>query len=153
MRWAVFGVAVAVAGCAELPDSTTLLAAESAPEGAQQAYFTDYPDKLFFAAAAVCDGPGQSLVQPNANEVRCESLPDPESAAAIILQFDGTVEALPKFVVSFLGQNTSQGYLVTADNYIRVPQRSGGAQQIRFPDLSVKTEMAALLSAAGGRPL
>ena len=136
-----------------MPVPTPPAAAGAAPIGAQQAYFTDYPDKLFIAAAAVCDGPGQSVVRPSANEVRCESLPDPESAAAIILQFNGTVEALPKFVISLSGQDTSQGYLVTGDNYIRVPQRSGGAQQVRFPDLSVATEMASLLSAAGGRPL
>ncbi len=92
-------------------------------------------------------------MQPNANEVRCESLPDPESAAALILQFDGTVEALPKLVIAFLGRNTTQGYLVTADNYIRVPQRAGGAQQVRFIDGSVSTGLADLLSAAGGRPL
>jgi len=153
MRWAGIGITAVLAGCAEIPVSTAPTAAGAAQDGAQQAYFTDYPDKLFFAAAAVCNGPGQSVVQPNANEVRCESLPDPESAAAIILQFNGTVEALPKFVISFLGQDTSQGYLVTADNYIRVPQRSGGAQQVRFPSLSVESEMSALLSAAGGRPL
>ena len=153
MRWAAIGIALGMAGCAHVPVSTPPPTLENAPEGAQQAYFADYPEKLFFAAAAICDGPGQSLVQPSANEVRCESLPDPESAAAIILQFNGTVEALPKFVISFSGQTTSQGYLVTADNYIRVPQRTGGAQQVRYPDLSVAKEMSALLSAAGGRPL
>ncbi len=153
MRWTVLGIALVIAGCTEIPASTPPSAPGSAPEGAKQAYFTDYPDSLFFAAAAVCNGPGQSVVRPNANEVRCESLPDPESAAAIILQFNGTVEALPKFVISFSGQSTSEGYLVTADNYIRVPQRSGGAQQLRFPNLSIQEEMSALLSAAGGRPL
>ena len=153
MRWSVIGIALIVAGCTEMPVSTAPTALQAPPEGTQQAYFTDYPERLFAAAGAVCNGPGQSVVQPNANEVRCESLPDPESAAAIILQFNGTVEELPKFVISFSGQTTSQGYLVTADNYIRVPQRSGGAQQVRFPDLSVEKEMSALLSAAGGRPL
>lgn len=153
MRLAILSFGLVLSGCAEMPVSTAPVPAGLAPDGAQQAYFTDYPDNLFFAAAAVCDGPGQSVVRPSDNEVRCESLPDPESAAAIILQFDGTVEALPKFVISFSGQDTSDGYLVTADNYIRVPQRTGGAQQIRFPDLSVESEMSALLSAAGGRPL
>ena len=153
MRWAVLGIAFVVAGCAELPTSTAPSAAGAAPEGAQQAYFKGYPEGLFFAAAAVCGGPGQSLVQQSTNEVRCESLPDPESAAAIILQFNGTVEELPKFVISFSGLNTSEGYLVTADNYIRVPQRSGGAQQVRYPDPTVEAQMSALLRAAGGRPL
>jgi len=153
MRWMVLSLGVALAGCTQMPVSNAAPALGNAPSGAQQAYFTDYPDNLFFAAAAICDGPGQSVVQPNANEVRCESLPDPESAAAIILQFNGTVEALPKFIISFSGRTTDQGYLVTADNYIRVPQRSGGAQQVRFPNPSLMSDMKTLLEAAGGRPL
>ena len=153
MRWSIFGLALAAAACTEMPVTGGAPVVGNVPQGAQQAYFTDYPESLFFAAAAVCDGPGQSVVQPSVNEVRCESLPDPESAAAIILQFDGTVAALPKFVIAFEGQNTPQGYLVTADNYIRVPQRSGGAQQVRFPDPVVSREMSELLQAAGGRPV
>lgn len=153
MRWTGLCVGLLLAGCTEIAPSGDAPAAGNATNGAQQAYFTGYPNSLFFAAAAVCDGPGQSVVKPTVNEVRCESLPDPESAAAIILQFNGTVEALPKFVISFAGRNTPQGYLVTADNYIRVPQRDGGAQQVRFPNTRITEELESLLRAAGGRPL
>jgi len=153
MRLAVLGLGFLLLGCAEIPSNTAATGTGEAVEGAQQAYFAQYPDHLCLAAAAVCNAPGQTVVKPNRNEVRCESLPDPESAAAIILRFNGTVESLPKFVISFSGLETAQGYLVTADNYIRVPQRSGGAQHVRFPDMSVGEEVAALLEAAGGRPL
>jgi hypothetical protein len=153
MRWVMLTFAVALAGCAEAPVSRVAPTAGDAADGAHQAYFPDYPSNLFVAAAAVCDGPAQTVIQPSRNEVRCESLPDTESAAALILQFNGTVQALPKFVITFTGRDTSLGYLVTADNYIRVPQRSGGAQQVRFPDISVSNEMTALLRAAGGQPL
>ncbi len=153
MRWVVFSLALALAGCTETAILSVAPTDGDAANGAQQAYFPAYPSNLFIAAAAVCDGPAQTVVKPGRNEVRCESFPDPESAAAIILQFNGTVEALPKFVISFTGRDTSLGYLVTADNYIRVPQRSGGAQQVRFPDLSVSDELTALLRAAGGRPV
>ncbi|AGI67856.1 hypothetical protein OAN307_c22320 [Octadecabacter antarcticus 307] len=153
MRWVSLGFALALAGCTETTISNVAPTAGDAANGAQQAYFPAYPSDLFFAAAAICDGPAQTVVQPGPNEVRCESFPNPESAAAIILQFNGTVQALPKFVISFLGRETSLGYLVTADNYIRVPQRSGGAQQVRFPDPLVSGELSDLLSAAGGQPL
>lgn len=153
MRAALIITGLLLAGCTEIPQSSGAPTAGQAPTGAQQAYFTGYPERLFAAAALTCDGPGQSVVQPNANEVRCESLPDPESAAAIILQFDGSIEDLPKFVISFAGRDSAQGYLVTADNYIRVPLRDGGVQQIRFPDPTVERDVKDLLEAAGGRPL
>jgi hypothetical protein len=144
---------MALAGCAEAVVSGVAPTAGDAAKGAQQAYFPAYPSNLFVAAAAICDGPTQTVFQPSRNEVRCESFPDTESAAALILQFNGSVQALPKFIIAFTGRDTSLGYLVTADNYIRVPQRSGGAQQVRFPDLSMSNELSALLKATGGLPL
>ncbi len=153
MRLAVLGLGFLLAGCAEMsPNPPAPLSGDGA-NGAKRAYFAEYPRHLFFAAAEVCAAPGQTVVKPSRNEVRCESLPDPESAAALILQFNGTVESLPTFVISFSGQKLQQGYLVTADNYIRVPQRSGAARQVRFPDMNIGAEMAELLEAAGGRPL
>lgn len=153
MRALLFVLCLGLAGCTDLPTTGGAPAAGDAPAGAQQAYFTDYPNTLFTAAAVVCDEPGQMAVRPNANEVRCESLPDPEAAAALILQFDGTVEALPTFIIAFLGRETAEGYLVTADNYIRVPQRNGGVRQIRFNDPQTAQDLRELLRAAGGRPL
>lgn len=157
MRAAILAVALGLAACTDMTTSgsapTVAPALGAAPIGAQQAYFQGYPERLFVAAGAVCDAPGQSVVRPSVDEVRCESLPDPESAAALILQFDGTVENLPKLVIAISGRDTAQGYLVTADNYIRVPQRSGQSQLIRFPNQQVESDMARLLRAAGGRPL
>lgn len=146
-RFATFA-ALALCGCTE---PATPVANDS-PRAAAQAYFTSYPQQFFAAAAQACNGRGQSVVAPNKNELRCESLPDPQSAAALILQFDGTVENLPLYVVAFNGVNTAQGYLVTADTYIRVPQRAGGAQQIRYPDQIVMRQMGDILQAAGGGP-
>ncbi|MBT8412612.1 MAG: hypothetical protein KJP02_12575 [Octadecabacter sp.] len=149
MRNYLFAAALAIAGCTEKPAT----APGAPPFGAQQAYFTSYPQRFFDAAALACNRPGQSVVAPNRNELRCESLPDPQSAAALILQFDGSVQDLPVYVIAFQGIDTVQGYLVTADNYIRVPQRTGGAQQIRFPDPDISREMGNILQAAGGRLL
>lgn len=149
MRSYLFVAVLTIAGCTQTqtPEVT------APPIEAPQAYFTGYPQQLFDAAAAACSRPGQSVATPNRNVLRCESLPDPQSAAALILQFNGTVEKLPTYVIAFQGVDTAQGYLVTADNYIRVPQKSGGAQQIRFPDPVISREMESILQAAGGRPL
>ena len=104
-------------------------------------------------AEALCDGPRQNVVKPDRNQLRCESLSDPESTAAMILQFDGTVEDLPKLVIAFSERPTDEGYLMTIDNYIRVPGRDGGAQQVRFVDPRVTDNLAEFLKTAGGRPL
>lgn len=153
MRPAVICLIFGLSGCAELPTSGGAPMAGEAPSGAQQAYFTGYPEPLFFAAGAVCTEPGQNVVRPSRNEVRCESLLDPESTAAIILQFDGSIEDLPKLVWTFKGRDTAEGYLVTADNYLRVPQRNGEVQQVRFPSAETTQDARQLLQAAGGRPL
>ncbi len=153
MRKAAIGVFFAVAACAPPQDLVPVVSGAGPAEGAAQAYFKAYPGHFFEAAAAVCTQPGQELVRPDAHEVRCESFPTPEVAAALILQFDGTVEALPQFVIAFRGANDSAGYLVTADSYIRVPQKSGTAQQLRFPDDEMTENFKTLLEQAGGRPL
>ena len=153
MRVTAIVLCFALGACTDLPTAGGAPAAGETIGSAQQAYFTRYPSRLFTVAAELCDGPGQTVVSPNRNEVRCESLPDPESAAAIILQYDGTVEDLPKLVISFLGRETTQGYLMTMDSYIRVPQRTGGTQQIRFDDPRTAESFEDLLTSAGGRPL
>ena len=153
MRLGVLAFGLALAACTETTTSGGSFARGTQPDGSPQAYFEGRPANLFFAASAVCDGPGQNVVRPNENEVRCESLPDPESAAALILQFNGTVEDLPKYVIAFSGQQDAVGYLVTADSYIRVPQRDGGSQQVRFPDERIEAELSRILQDAGGRPL
>lgn len=153
MRTAIMAMGIGLTACTQIPTSSGAPTAGNAPAGAQQAYFPDYPERLFFAAGAVCDGPGQTIVRPNLNEVRCESFPKPEMAAAIILNFSGTVEDLPKLVTTLVGRDTPAGYLVTADNYIRVPQRTGPAQLVRFPMEDMNAEMSEVFRAAGGRPL
>jgi len=147
MRAAFLVLALFLAACSDMQMTSGAPAAGEAPIGALQAYFDEYPDRLFEVAALLCDDPGQTSVVPNVNEVRCESLPDTESAAALILQFDGTVEELPTYVISFKGRSTSEGYLVTADTYIRVPQRTGGALQIRLESAETREDLAMLLDA------
>ncbi len=156
MRFTPYLICLALIGCTELGDTTAINAAPlagAAPAGAQQAYFMGFPERFFETTARACNQPGQNAVTPRPDEVRCESLPDPESAAALILTYDGTVEDIPKYIISFQGRDTELGYLVTADTYIRIPQRAGGARNLRFTDAQVASDLSEILEAAGGRPL
>lgn len=153
MRAMIFALGLALTGCGDSSISGGGPAVGDISGSAVQAYFTTYPERLFSVAAELCNEPGQTVVRAGRDEVRCESLPNPESAATIILQFDGSVEDLPALVISFAGRATDQGYLVTLDNYIRVPQRSGAVQLVRFGDDAVRADLADLLQSSGGRPL
>jgi len=153
MRFIPLLVCILTAACAQTTTSGVAFGVADKPDGAQQAYFDAFPEELFARAQQGCDGPGQNLVQPRLGQVNCESLPDPQTAAALILQFDGTVEDLPTFVISLSGQTDAAGYLVTADSFIRVPNRDGGVQQVRFPDLAAADTFRDLFINAGGRPL
>ena len=121
-------------------------------EGTANAYFTGYPSHLFQAAKAICSDPGDTFIQTGANQVRCESTPAPQAAAALILQYNGTVDELPKFVIAFNGEQQTAGYLVTADSYILVPLRTGGATLLRLPNPEIREGFETLLEQAGGRP-
>lgn len=158
MKAAWIGLAFTLVGCADFPGTATAPQAGAAPVGAQQAYFAEFPAGLFAFLAANCEDPGDQLVVPDPTpasefEMRCESLPSPEAAAAIILQFDGTVEELPKIITSLAGRPTTEGYLVTSDNYIRVPFRDGGVRRVTPNTARFKNDLRDLLEAAGGRPL
>jgi len=143
IRSAALGL-LALTACAEMAPVPPL------PEtGAARAVFSAYPTAFFDRATEACLEPGR-VIRPNRNEFRCESLPDLETLAAIILQFDGTVERLPYFVIALTGQSGPAGYLVTADSYIRVPQRAGGTQFVRFADAEFIQEFERILELEGG---
>ena len=119
-------------------------------QGIQQAFFSEPPDALLLAAAEACVEPGQFLLRPGPGRVTCESLPTPEIAAALILRYDGTVSELPRYVISFAADPLPQGYLVTTENFIRVPQRQGPPLLIRLQDPLITQAFRNMLIAAGG---
>tara|TARA_R110001606_G_C15156404_1_gene626445 strand:+ start:166 stop:624 length:459 start_codon:yes stop_codon:yes gene_type:complete len=119
--------------------------------GVERAFFDTYPAPLFLSLAAVCAGPGQSIVRPSANRLQCESLPDPESAAALILNYDGTITDLPRYVIGLQADPVASGFDVSTSYYIRVPQLSGRSVEVRLRDPALGREMRRTLQAAGGR--
>lgn len=134
-----------------MPVALHLVAENEAPE--VRAVFDAYPEKLFDAATLACNGPGQNTVRPTRDSLRCESLPQPGDAAMLILQFEGTVEDLPRYVISFDGTDSGEGYVVAADSYIRVPAQSGGERLVKVGDSGSGGLLADVLRAAGGRPI
>ena len=118
--------------------------------GAQRALFDSFPEPLFVLAERVCTDPAEIAIRPNRDEFRCERLPDPQTAGSLILEFDGTIDALPRFVLRLSGAETGNGYLVTADNFIRVPQAAGGSRIITFPDPETERAWQDILTRVGG---
>jgi hypothetical protein len=146
MRFAVLASLFLLAACAT-PAADPRPVAEV---GLERAYFDAFPTRLFAAMEAVCSQPGQSVVRPSATELRCESLPDPQTAAALILGYGGTINELPQLIVGLSAAPEGAGFVITADHFIRVPQPRGPERQIRLRDARLAAEMRDVLVAAGG---
>lgn len=149
-----------LAGCAPPPLAVAALPAapatapgDAVQTGQRQAFFSSYPQTLLSAARAACTAPSQSPSEPVPGTLRCETLPTPDIAAALILNYGGTVEVLPRYIVSFTTVPADGGYLVTADSYVVVPQTDGTRREVRLADAAVEAGMMDLLIAAGGQPL
>ncbi len=136
-----------VAGCSQTPISGGGTVGDDLD---QVAFFSDFPTLLFSAAGEACSGPGDVLVQEDPGTLRCEVLPDPPSAAALILSYDGTIEDLPKYVIAFDTETRSDGYIVRNEAYIRVPQMDGGELRIKTPDRRRTRDIRQIFTAAGG---
>lgn len=121
--------------------------------GQRQARFDSDPAGFFSAAAAACAGPGRRVIRSGSDTVSCEMLPTPEAAAALILRYGGTLEALPTYVISFSTRREGAGYIVTADARTLVPRPDGVVLTLRFADPALDVAMRDLLAAAGGQTL
>lgn len=149
MRFSLWMIGfAALCGC-DMPSEQVSVA----PEQARHALFDSYPDAFFAAARRACHGPQRNLKVARDHEILCEVMPNPQTAAAVIIAYDGIVSDVPTFFMSFRGRDVARGYLVTMDSYIRVPQRDGRTVQLRFPDPSIEARMDRLLRNAGGRPV
>ena len=137
--------ALALAGCAP--------ARPQVSEDALQAFYPEYPALFVTNFAANCTDPQDRLSRIDADTFVCESLPDPETAAALILQFDGRVDALPTFVSVVETQEVANGYVVTADAFIRVPGRDGRVIQFRPLEAELRDRLTEAYRATGGAPL
>lgn len=142
-----FVIPLLVAGCSQ----TSISGGGTIEDDLDQvAFFNDFPALLFSAAGEACNGPGDVLVREDRGTLRCEVLPDPPSAAALILGYDGTIEDLPKYVIAFDTETRADGYIVRNEAYIRVPQLDGGEVRIKTPDRRRSRDIRQIFTAAGG---
>lgn len=117
------------------------------------ALFAERPAMFLDAAATACAAPGQTALRPDADTLRCESLPEPDAAAGLILAYDGDLGNLPRYVVRFSGAPVSGGYRLRAESFIDIPRRDGSHVEIRPDDPAVFDRFGDLLTRAGGRVL
>ena len=83
----------------------------------------------------------------------CESLPTPEAAAALILEFDGDVETLPRQVITLRARPAAPGYTVTTEYYYLVPQKNGDIAEVRFAERRVERTIRRAFAMAGGQSI
>ncbi|MEM1374258.1 MAG: hypothetical protein AAGF78_07745 [Pseudomonadota bacterium] len=119
--------------------------------GRQSALFSAFPEPLFDAVGQGCQGKSDTLLRPSPTELVCESLPSPQAAAALILQFNGDIEMLPTFITTLTAQDRAEGVLVTTEYFYRVPQRSGEVAVVRFRQPQIEETVRRVFASAGGR--
>ncbi|MAC81342.1 MAG: hypothetical protein CML66_25155 [Rhodobacteraceae bacterium] len=119
-----------------------------------RARFPDFPEPLYAAFQSACEGPAQSYNRPEKGVAECRELLPPETTAAIIVSYDGTLDKLPELVIRFTTTQPPDGagYLVQNDIYLNVPRRNAGELQGRLPDPRLSQTIDALYRKAGGTP-
>jgi hypothetical protein len=138
-RFAILGLVV-VCGCVT----------QDLGPSSGKARFSDYPEQLIEAFAVACEGPTQSFRRPSQDVVECREILPPEPTAAIILQYDGTLNDLPELVIRFSTDRSGPDYVVSNDVFLNVPQKSGDAVQVRMESDRLQQRFDDLYRRAGG---
>jgi len=147
MKQCLYVVAfVALAGCA---------APNTAPKGENlmvaQAQYSEFPSLLFAATIVACDDPNETLVKATRTNLRCEILPPPRATAFAILNYDGTVDDLPRLIYDYKIVKNAQGYLLNVQSYLDVPQKDGRTKKVFFPNEKNYRELTGIIEKSGGR--
>lgn len=119
-----------------------------------RARFPVFPEPLYVAFQSACEGPAQSFKRPDRNFAECRELLPPDTTAAIIVSYDGMLEALPELVIRFTTTEPPDGvgYMVENDIFLSVPRRNQRELQVRLPDPELDRTINALYRKAGGTP-
>ena len=117
------------------------------------AYFAQDPSALMSAAQAACRNPGEEFVRPQPGVAQCRLLLDPETTAAVILQFDGAIHDLPQLVVSLSSARAGKGYVVSGCAFLKVPRKNGNVVRVVQSDRAIDAKLREMLTAVGGKPL
>lgn len=118
-----------------------------------RARFTEFPETLYSAFKASCEGPAQTFRRPERGFAECRELLPPEATAAVILGYDGTIDDLPELVIRFSTTKQSPDFIVENDIFLNVPQKNAKDVQVRMPDPRVSRTIDTLYRRAGGVPI
>ncbi|MBB97352.1 MAG: hypothetical protein CML68_22465 [Rhodobacteraceae bacterium] len=119
-----------------------------------RARFSAFPEPLYAAFRAACEGPAQNYRRPEPGFAECRELLPPDTTAAVILSYDGTLDDLPELVISFTTSEPLDGvgFVVQNDIFLNVPRRGAQELQVRLPDERLDRTINALYRKAGGTP-
>ena len=117
------------------------------------ARFEEHPAPLFAAFDSACSGPSETLIRIARGTSECRKLLPPPETAALIVEFEGTLDDLPQLILR-LGSDPLEGraVLVTLHAYYTVPRKSGPALRVETRSARITGQIRELLRAAGGVP-
>ena len=118
----------------------------------RSAQFDQYPKQLFDLFEISCSGPGETFRKVGTHSFECRELLPPETAAYLILNYDGYPQDLPDSVMRLTSTQTAGGYKVDASLFFNVPQKSGGTVEVPVESKELDRTIAALYRELGGAP-
>ncbi|WP_299889774.1 hypothetical protein [uncultured Ruegeria sp.] len=125
---------------------------QDVPIASRSAQFESYPQRLFDTFEISCSGPGETFKKIGSRAFECrESLP-PDATAYLILTYDGYPKELPQSVMRLTSTRNDAGYLVDANLFFEVPQKTGQTINIPIESKTLDEAISNLYQAAGGSP-
>jgi len=122
-------------------------ATEALPE--RTALFPGAPTQLRSSFRAACTDPGDQYLRRSGGIRQCRSLPTPELAAFLLVQYDGALE-VPKLIIQTEERGTGAPVEVGFSYFAEVTQKSGSVQRVYFRDRELDGFIDRLLVATGG---
>ncbi len=143
-------ILVSLAACAPQYVETVVTSPQDLPK--RQAFFAAEPTTLNTAFRDACDSPGDVLASPSRGILQCRTLPTPDFAAFLLLEYDGALETP---VIVMQNQQTrvttpASGTVVEFSYFAEVPQKSGTPRRIYYKDRQLDALLDRMLQAAGG---
>ena len=138
---------VALSACSAEPNERVVQSLDEVPK--HRAFFAEDPELLHQGFADGCSRPGDELTQVTAQITRCSIPPTPDIAAALLVRYDGALEA-PKILIEKRTTKVASGYEVELTYFAEVPQKSGPPRRIYVASRRIQRQVERLLSAAGG---
>ncbi|MGR3435425.1 MAG: hypothetical protein ACU0CO_11145 [Shimia sp.] len=136
-------LAIGLGACTTMPGA-------DGPAASHSATYAAFPGPLFQAAEAACSAPNDRFVRVSRTAIRCESLPSPTTAAALIVNYDGDIENLPRLVNRLEAQDEGSGIRVTADYFFDVPRKGGAVTRVVIAEPETDRTIRRVLALTGG---